>query len=148
MLIKTTLILLLTCFQISMAQTTKDSLSIIEVLKKDYEAFGSYDIEKHRSYLTNDYILIENGEIWNLNQEIDYLKKHKNSKTKRVDAFTISDVKIFDNIAYVVYNLYSTKTNEGTIKKFHWLESTVFRKVNGNWKIALIHSTKISKKEE
>lgn len=45
------------------AQHQSDSAILVQLLKDDYKTMVSWDIEKHKGYCTDDYILIENGEI-------------------------------------------------------------------------------------
>ena len=101
------------------------------------------DINKHKGFCTEDYLLIENGEIWNMEREaIDYKKKAQRV-IQRNDHFDFKYVKVENNTAYVVYGLKSDITESGKLTTRHWNESTIFRKVDGSWKIALIHSTPI-----
>ena len=57
------------------SQQKNDSSKIVQLLKEDYKTLASWDIEKHKDFCTDDYILIENGEIWNMEKEADNYKK-------------------------------------------------------------------------
>lgn len=141
---KLALIFLLLFGQTAFAQTEKDSLEIVNVLKADYKAFGHYDASTHVNYCTEDYLLIENGEIWDLQKEVEYLKSNENRKSIRTDSFKFIKLRIVGEMAYGVYELHSKITENSYTKSYLWYESVVFRKMNGDWKIALIHSTKIN----
>ena len=80
--------------------------------------------------------------IWKLEQEIEYFKANQQIDIIRIDDFEIHTLKIVEDFAYIVYELWSEMEKENVVKKFHWVESAVFRKVNEKWKIELIHSTK------
>lgn len=128
-------------FHLGYSQQKNDSTEIIHVLKEDYKTMVTYDIDKHKSYCTGDYLLIENGEIWNMEMEAaDYQKKAKRVLSRN-DFFDFKYFKIMDNTAYAVYGLKSEITENGKLITRHWNESTIFRKEDGAWKIALIHST-------
>jgi lactoylglutathione lyase len=129
---------------VAVAQEKNDSATIIQLLKDDYKTMQNWDTQKHIAHCTNDYLLIENGEIWNLQKEIESYKANANRIIKRTDSFNILSLKIFGNVAYDVHHLQSviTENNNSIIKV--WNESVVFRKEGGRWKIALIHSSLLS----
>ena len=116
---------------------------IIQLLKNDYGTMLSMDLKKHISNCTEDYLLIEDGDIWNIEKESKWYKDDANKVTDRKDNFDFKHIRIDGNFAYAVYNLRSDITKEGKLTQKNWNESTIFRKVNGEWKIALIHSTPI-----
>lgn len=121
-----------------------DSAKIIQLLKDDYATMNNWDAQKHIVNCTPDYLLIENGEIWNLASEIKNYKSHANDVFDRKNYFDIKTVKIFGDVAYDVHTLKSVITKDNISRTKVWDESVTFRKINGTWKIALIHSTPIS----
>jgi hypothetical protein len=138
------LILLSCSFHSAMYAQGIDSSEIVELLKSDYKTLESLDYKKHIEHCTEDYILIENGEIWDLKKEIDMLfKSGDNTVIKRDDVFLFKSIKVDHPYAYAVYELRSTITRNGNTKAYHWVESAIFYKVSGKWKIKLIHSTKV-----
>jgi ketosteroid isomerase-like protein len=120
-----------------------DTTTLIQLLKNDYGTMLSMDIKKHMSNCTEDYLLIEDGEILNMDGESKWYKDVTNKATDRKDKFDFKYIRIDGNTAYAVYNLRSDITKEGKLIQKNWNESVVFRKVNGEWKIALIHSTPV-----
>ena len=139
-----TLILLFLIPYNSISQIKNDSIAITQVLKKTYEALGNYDVQSYLENCTEDYLLVENGEfIWTLEQEIDHFKKNQNLDIIRKDRFKIHTLKIVDDFAYIVYDLWSEMEKNNLVRKFHWVESSILRKDGEKWKVELIHSTKI-----
>ena len=133
-------------FQLGYSQKSSDSTEIVHVLKEDYKTMVTHDINMHKSFCTEDYLLIENGEIWNMEREaIDYKKKELRV-IERNDYFDFKYIRIEGNTAYAVYGLRSDIKETGKLTTRRWNESTIFRKVDGAWKIALIHSTPIVSK--
>jgi len=126
-----------------LAQEKKDSLEIVQLLKEDYHTMQTHDINKHKGYCTDNYLLIENGEIWNMDNEADGYKKDAHRVFDRKDYFDFKYIRIFENIAYAVYNLKSDIVENGNLTQKNWNESVIFRKIEGEWKIELIHSTPI-----
>ena len=132
--------------------------SVSDVLAADDEAVvkriiqDSYDIfymkmdqKKYRSMLTDDYRLLENGEIFDAKGDISFMPKPEDNY-RRTDTFDFRSVKIQGDFAYTVYFLKSDITGK---KKGHhavdFLESTILRRNGNNWRIALLHSTRLVK---
>ena len=129
------------------SQKKNDSTNIVQLLKEDYKTLVNSDIVKHKRYCTDDYILIEDGEIWDMEKEADNYKKNVNRILDRKDYFDFHFIRILGNTAYTVYHLKSDIKENGKLTTKQWNESVIFRKVRGKWKIALIHSTPIAVKE-
>jgi len=125
------------------SQEKNDSTEITQLLKDDYKTMVSNDIKRHKSNCTDDYLLIENGEIWDMKREAEDYRKNASRIIERKDHFDFKYIKILGSTAYTVYNLKSEITENGKLTKLTWNESVIFRKVEGQWKIALIHSTRI-----
>jgi hypothetical protein len=125
----------------SMAQGIEDSVAIVQLLKADYGTMVAYDIKKHREYCTSDYLLIENGEIWDMEKEAEWYKKNVHRSLQRRDYFNFKLLKVQGSSAYAVYELKSEFIENEKLTTRQWNESAVFRKVNDQWKIALIHSS-------
>jgi Domain of unknown function (DUF4440) len=113
-----------------------------------YLYFVKMDTSEYRSILTKDYLLLENGEIFGTEGDIAAMPD-KDSGYERTDSFDFRLVKIEGGIAYTVYFLKSKITDKvnGTHNK-EWLESAILRRSGEGWKIALLHSTRITKPEE
>ncbi|PWI31546.1 hypothetical protein DI383_02445 [Flavobacteriaceae bacterium LYZ1037] len=139
-----TLIILFFISYNCIAQTKNDSIAITQVLKNTYEALGNYDVQNYIDNCTEDYLLVENGNyIWTLEQEIEHFKTNQHRKIIRKDKFKIHSLRIDGDFAYSVYDLWSEIEENNVIKKLHWIESSIFKKINEKWRIVLIHSTKI-----
>ena len=126
------------------SQNQKDSIEIMHLLKSDYKTMVTSDIKTHRANCTDDYLLIEDGEIWNMEKEAAYYKQNEKRVMKREDHFDLHYMKISGDNAYIVYNLKFDIQENGKLIQKNWNESVIFRKIDGKWKIALIHSTKIA----
>ena len=127
------------------AQEKKDSLEIFKLLKEDYHTLQTYDIEKHRELCTDNYLLSEDGEILRMDDEAAFYKKQKdaNDVFERKDYFDFKYIGIFENTAYAVYKLKADFFKNGNTMQMNWTESVIFKKIEGEWKIELIHSTPV-----
>jgi len=132
---------LLTLFSDISAQYKNDSAVIVQLLKEDYSTLQNWNVQKHIANCTRDYLLIENGEIWDLQKEVASYKANAKRILQRTDSFNILTVKVFGNLAYDVHHLRSVIVENNRSITKEWNESVVFRKEEDRWKIALIHSS-------
>ena len=128
------------------SQKLNDSTAIVKLLINDYKTLGNWDIKSHINNCTNNYLLIEDGEIWDMKKEAEYYIKNANRKMNRKDYFDIKYVRVYGEYGYAVYNLKSDITEYGKLITRKWIESAIFRKINGEWKIELLNSTPIGNK--
>lgn len=112
-----------------------------------YLYFVKMDKNAYRSILTDDYQFLENGELFDADDDIALMPK-PDSGYERTDTFDFRFVKIDGDFAYAVYFLKSDITDKvsGAIHK-EYLESTILQRSGDGWKIALLHSTRITKPE-
>ncbi len=126
-----------------------DEQSVKQAVKNYYYVYSvKMDKDEYRSLLTKDYLLLENGEIFDIEGDITAIPD-KDSRYKRTDSFDFRLVKIEGDIAYAVYFLKSEITDKvNGIRNKEWLESAILRRSGEDWKIALLHSTRIVKPEK
>lgn len=126
------------------AQYKVDSVSITSLVRDDYATLANFDTMRHRRNCTYDYKLVEDGEVWNMDRELAHISSLANSKQTRTNDFVFKSVTIYSTTSYAIYHLRSVITQpDGKIKKYHWIETAILRKVANQWKIALIHSTQL-----
>lgn len=119
---------------------------IKQAIKNYYHLyFVKFDKNEYGSILTKDYLLLENGEIFNANDDIAAMPDAESGYT-RTDTFDFRSIKIEGNIAYAVYFLKSEISDKTKgVRNLEWLESVILRKSDKGWLIALLHSTRITK---
>ena len=126
-----------------------DEEAVKQTIKNYYYLyFVKMDKNAYRSILTDDYLILENGELFDADGDIA-LMPELDSGYERTDSFDFRSVTIEGDFAYTVYFLKSDITDKanGTIQK-EWLESTILRRSGDSWLIALLHSTRITKPEK
>lgn len=105
----------------------------------------SLDKQKYRALLTDDYLLLENGELLDIEGDIALMPAPE-SGYKRIDSFDFRSVKVHGDTAYAVYFLKSEITdNKNGTRNREWLESAILRRAKRGWRMALLHSTRIAK---
>ena len=120
--------------------------TITEVVKRFYSTFYVEQSEKkYRAMLTDDYLLLENGEIMTASQDIALMPRPED-EYKRTDLFDFRLIKITGETAYAVYLLNSEYSDKKRgHRKREFLESIVLRRSGKTWKVALLHSTRVVK---
>ena len=136
------LLLLILSFSIkSNAQQEKDSIEI--TISRFFDGISEINEGKLRGTATSDFILLENGHLWNMDTLVNKIINPKIPGARRVNSFEFIKTEQDANTAWVsYYNTADFSLNEKkqTVK---WLESAVLNKVKGKWKIRLLHSTRI-----
>jgi ketosteroid isomerase-like protein len=124
-----------------------DDVSSVKQFIEDwyFTYYTRLDKEKYRAMLTDDYLLLENGEIFDAAGDIALMPRAED-EYKRTDAFDFRSVKINGEFAYAIYFLKSEMNDRKNGKRNReWLESVILRRSGNTWRVALLHSTRITK---
>jgi len=125
-----------------------DDAAVLRQMVADYYRIYFIDVDqsKYRALLTDDYLLLEEGDIQDVEKDISFMPKPADEYW-RADTFDFRSLKIHGDIAYTIYILKSDiRTKKDGATKLAWLESMIFRRDGGDrWRIALLHSTKMEK---
>lgn len=108
--------------------------------------FGSWsegDVSRYRSLCAEDYLLVEDGEIWDYERDVAQLATRPKDY-KRKDDFDFRFTSVRGDTAYVVYQLTSEIAGGGRVRHRVWLESAVLTRREGRWQVALLHSTPVA----
>src|SRR3954469_20797397 len=111
-------------------QAATDDATVLKQIVADYYRiyFIDADQSKYRTLLTDDYLLLEDGEIQDVEKDISFMPK-ATDEYPRADAFVFKALKIQRDVSYMVYILNSDiRTKKDGAKKLQWLESVVFRR--------------------
>jgi ketosteroid isomerase-like protein len=126
--------------QFSFAQTTEKA-EVQQVITRFFDALSVANIPLMKAEVSDDFILLENGEIWTIDTLANKISRPKPEGYLRQNSFDFIETKIEKNRAYVYYKNkaeISSKTRNATIK---WLESAILRKEKGRWRMEFMHST-------
>lgn len=124
-----------------------DEVSAVKRTIEDFYSVYYVDLDKKRylSLLTDDYLLLENGEVMNADDDIALMPTPED-EYKRTDKFDFRKVKVHGDTAYTVHVLKSDITDKKNgNRKREYLESAILRRSGKRWRVALLHSTKITK---
>ncbi|MGI0106842.1 DUF4440 domain-containing protein [Salinimicrobium sp. WS361] len=116
-----------------------------ELIKNSFQhIFSDLDLKALDVYCTQDFLLLETGEVWNMEKMRGYLTQAGERKTevKRVNSFDFIRIEIEGNMASVAYyNKAQFKAGEEVVREMNWVESATAILTNEGWKLQLLHST-------
>ncbi|HEY5551873.1 MAG TPA: nuclear transport factor 2 family protein [Opitutaceae bacterium] len=126
------------------AADASEEETIKQFVRDDYFTFYVLqDREKYRAMLADDYLLLEQGEILDIEGDLG-LMPPPDVEYKRTDTFEFHSVKINGDTAWAVYTLRSDITDkERGPRHREFLESMVLRRSGTGWLAALLHSTRL-----
>jgi len=116
---------------------------IIESFDEIWSKLDSKNLDK---YYTKDFLLLENGEVWNNDSITFYLDNAilRKPKPNRINTIEIIEIKIANKMAWVAYQNYATfSIDNKIIRKAHWLESATAILTEKGWRLEMLHSTRI-----
>jgi len=113
---------------------------IDKVFQSYFDAISKYDYQAMRQACTSDYVLFEDGTVWTVEDHINFLKPYEG---KARITYSFMDVKksLEGSVAWRTHRNVADATIEGQPVHFEWLESVIFKRQNGDWKMAFLHST-------
>ena len=139
-MIKKIALFVLLSTKFSFAQTTEKA-EVQQVITRFFDALSVTNIPQMKAEVSDDFMLLENGEIWTIDTLANKISRPKPEGYLRQNSFDFLSTKIDKNRAYVYYKNkaeISSKTRNATIK---WLESAILRKEKGRWRMEFMHST-------
>lgn len=128
-----------------MAANSADEAAIKQRIVDWYAAFANPRVDRayYLSFTTDDYLLLENGELLDKAGDLALLDSTPADQV-RTDAFDFRKARADGDTAYVVYFLSSEiKDLKNGQRSRRYLESAVFRRENGKWRVAVLHSTRV-----
>lgn len=113
-----------------------------------FDALSALDVAKAKSFCTADVTFLENGKIWNFDSLALRITSRKANSLdfKRINKIDFIKTKVAGRIAWIIYHNQAKITFSGETTIVKWLESVVVTKDSGEWKISLLHSTELERK--
>lgn len=108
------------------------------------DVWAGLDSTKISHYHTDDFLLLENGELWK-NEEIKvYVRRQlaKNEAIKRVNKMEYLTIEKYGESMQIVYHNFADFIQADTIVyKGRWLESALAVPTEEGWRLKMMHST-------
>ncbi|AMQ56779.1 DUF4440 domain-containing protein [Algoriphagus sanaruensis] len=148
---KNILILFAFLFSTTAFSQSSDQLQIEQLIQNSFdEIFSNYEVDKLIDFYTEDFLLLEQGEVWDMAIIRDYLTKAKNNLNPptRTNRFEFIKTDVEGDRAWVAYHNYATISRDGQVlREIYWLESaTAIRTTNG-WRLDMLHSTRVDQEK-
>ena len=105
-----------------------------------FSAISEVDHTKMKNTVTSDFQLLEVGEDWDIGDLIEVVNS---SEFLRRNYFNVLKMKTSEDMAWVSYWNKATFTKGELLETVVWLESAVLVKDDNDWKIQMLHSTRI-----
>ena len=138
-------ILFLTTAALGQDSVSSNEEQIKDLIRNSFqEIFSDLDARALDVYCAEDFLLLETGEVWDMERMRNYLKNSGKGKTevKRINSFDFIEVKISGNMAWAAYYNKAEFRNDGeVVKEMNWVESATAVLTEQGWKLQLLHST-------
>jgi len=140
----TSSILIFAFFNISFAQTPSDEDLLKALVQNSFDdILSSMDVESIPEYFTEDFILLEHGEVWDLTKLKSMLNSDNRNEIKRINDFEFIQIKVNGDTAWLAYhNKASFKKGDEIVGEMNWLESATAIRTKDGWRMDMLHSTR------
>ncbi|PTX41926.1 uncharacterized protein DUF4440 [Christiangramia gaetbulicola] len=131
------------------AQNPSDEQQLKDLIQNSFDdIFSEMNIDKLDTYFTSDFLLLEVGEVWDMERIKSELSSYDLQGRKRKNEFEFIEVKIKDNTAWIAYHNTATFIKDGeVVGERQWLESAIAVRTKNGWKLDMLHSTRKSSEE-
>lgn len=125
-------------------QVTGEERAVQQAIEKMFAALTNADTTALKLYCTGDVKFYEYGQVWPIDTLIQKVMQSKSLPDfKRTNSFQYKRTTIHKKTAWTTYYLESIITRNGKPDTLNWLETVVLIKQKGQWKIDVLHSTRI-----
>ncbi|MHA7131415.1 DUF4440 domain-containing protein [Algoriphagus namhaensis] len=150
MIKNTFFVLFLLSFISTVAAQQTEEQKVEALIQNSFDdIFSNFDAEKLQDYYTDDFILLEQGELWDMEMVKQYVKSNANrpEKSVRVNRFDFIKTHVSEDRAWTSYWNYAEITrSDGTVVPLKWLESATAVKTSEGWRLDMLHSTRLNDK--
>jgi ketosteroid isomerase-like protein len=130
----------------SFSQITEQD-KVNNTIKAMFQGLAEMNIEQIRNTSTEDIVILEHGEIWNIDTILTKVNAMKLLNPTRVNSFEFMQTEIRGQTAWVTYRNKAIITMAGKDSEKNWLESAVLIKQGNEWKVKMLHSTRLPPKK-
>jgi hypothetical protein len=128
------------------AQTTQEQKTVQQTVENMFATLTTADTTALKTFVTAHVRFYEYGQVWTIDTLIQKVIQSASAPGyKRTNSFEFVNTSIHKKTAWVSYYLQSTFTRNGKEELVKWLETAVLQKEKKNWKINVLHSTRLPK---
>ena len=129
----------------SQTMNDNDTSDVQHVIVKLFDGIAEIDSAKIAKYITKDFLLLEDGLIWNSDSLVKVLLPMKSQQFKRTNEFKFIRHEVKDKMAWVAYSNTAYMSFHGQKREVNWRESAVLVKDSTGWRVKMLHSTRLGK---
>lgn len=127
-------------------KVSKEQAAIHQTIESMFATLTNADTSALKKFVTSNVRFYEYGQVWNMDTIIQKVMMGKNIPDyTRTNSFSFVSTSINKKAAWVTYYLQSIITRNGKPETVKWLETVVLLKEKNQWKIDVLHSTRIVK---
>ncbi|MBJ6109589.1 nuclear transport factor 2 family protein [Hymenobacter sp. BT523] len=143
---KQSLVLMLLLFGAGLRSNAQAPMSaeqskVNQAVTKFFDGLAALDTKTMKQYITTDFLLLEDGAVWNIDTLVNKIKPLKATGYTRVNHLNFFRTDVKGNTAWVAYDNAAEMSAGERKRSRQWLESAVLVKEGKDWKIQLLHST-------
>lgn len=129
------------------AQTAlKQKQQVQQTIENMFATLTTADTSALKTFVTPTVRFYEYGQSWTIDTLIQKVIQSKTIKDfKRTNSFEFVKTTINQNTAWVTYYLQSAITRNGKEELIKWMETVVLIKEKYQWKVEVLHSTRMNK---
>ncbi len=112
------------------------------------DLWAGVDSTKIKDYHTDDFIILEQGEIWDNNRIKEYMRGQlvRTNRAKRTNRMEYISIEKYGPSIQIAYWNYAEFTRaDSLVGKAGWLESALAVETKDGWRLKMMHSTGLSK---
>lgn len=125
------------------APATTDTSQVIEAMRTMYGALTKDDLAQFRSVAAPDFYAYDGGKRFTAEALVELIRELHAAGNVFVWQVTEPEVRLHGELAWITYVNRGSLRNASGTRPLSWLESAVLRKVDGRWRIAFFHSTRV-----
>ncbi len=113
------------------------------------DLWAGVDSTKISKYHTNDFIILENGEVWNNDRIKKFMRGQlaKPNRPKRTNAMKYISIEKYGPSIQIAYHNFAEFTQaDSIVGKGRWLESALAVPTEKGWRLKMMHSTWVGNK--
>ncbi|WP_121356940.1 nuclear transport factor 2 family protein [Flavisolibacter nicotianae] len=129
-------------------QKTGEQAQVNQAVNNFFDGIAALDAKTMKQYTTKDFLLLEDGAVWNMDTLANKLNPLKTMNFSRTNHLDFIQTEVEGSIAWVAYNNTADMSVNGQKMNVRWLESAVLVKEGKDWKIKMLHSTPLKPKAQ
>lgn len=142
------IIVLMLISSISVFSQTSEQDRVNNTIVALFDGFAELSFEKVEQNSTSDIMILEHGEVWTMDTIRQKMTFFKSLNPTRVNSIKFLKTEITGNTAWVVYDNRAVITLNDQKYEYIWLESAVLVRSGNDWKIKMLHSTRLAPKQD